>query len=168
MKKIETLKSDIANKVVLFEQKHILLASEFNIEANKNLEDLEFIVKTPFRLKALINNIQKICNNKKIKLISSNLDEMYVEDFDQKFFYNVLNVILNNDENGILKKEYKVEDALRIIMSDWHNTTFTIKLDNDEISNMSPGKKAIVLLRLLLNLKESACPILIIVLYLKI
>lgn len=161
LQKIESLKMNISNKVAMFDQKHIALANEFNIEANKNLEDLEFIVKTPFRLKALITNIQKICNNKKLKLILTSFEDICAEDCDQKFFLNVLNVILNNDENGILKKEYKIEDALRIIMSDWYNTTFTIKLDEDEISNMSPGKKAIVLLRLLLNLKESSCPILI-------
>ena len=76
------------------------------IEANKNLDDLEFIVKSPFRLKALVTNIQKICNNKKIKLIASSLEDMCVEDFDQKFFLNVINLVLNNDENGILKKDY--------------------------------------------------------------
>ena len=161
LQKIESLKMNISNKVAMFDQKHIALANEFNIEANKNLDDLEFIVKTPFRLKALTTNIQKICNNKKLKLILTSFEDICAEDCDQKFFLNVLNVILNNDENGILKKEYKIEDALRIIMSDWYNTTFTIKLDEDEISNMSPGKKAIVLLRLLLNLKESSCPILI-------
>lgn len=161
LQKIESLKTNISNKVATFDQKHISLANEFNIEANKNLDDLEFIVKSPFRLKALVTNIQKICNNKKIKLIASSLEDMCVEDFDQKFFLNIINFVLNNDENGILKKEYKIEDALRIIMSDWYNTTFTIKLDEDEISKMSPGKKAIVLLRLLLNLKESSCPILI-------
>ena len=34
-------------------------------------------------------------------------------------------------------------------------------MDNDNIEVMSPGKKALVLLRLLINLEESKCPILI-------
>jgi hypothetical protein len=34
-------------------------------------------------------------------------------------------------------------------------------LDGDEIKKMSPGKKALVLLKLLINLAESKCPILI-------
>ena len=34
-------------------------------------------------------------------------------------------------------------------------------MDGDEIKKMSPGKKALVLLKLLINLAESKCPILI-------
>jgi ABC-type cobalamin/Fe3+-siderophores transport system ATPase subunit len=34
-------------------------------------------------------------------------------------------------------------------------------MEHDSISNMSPGKKALVLLRLLISLQESNCPILI-------
>ena len=34
-------------------------------------------------------------------------------------------------------------------------------MDGDEIEKMSPGKKALVLLKLLINLAESKCPILI-------
>ena len=45
---------NISNKVATFDQKHISLANEFNIEANKNLDDLEFIVKS------LVDNKDKV------------------------------------------------------------------------------------------------------------
>ena len=54
-----------------------------------------------------------------------------------------------------------VESALRDIMSDWYNTTYRVAMDNDLIDDMSPGKKALVLLKMLINLAESKCPILI-------
>ena len=46
-------------------------------------------------------------------------------------------------------------------MTDWYNVDYIVKMDNDNIQDMSPGKKALVLLRLLISLAESACPILI-------
>ena len=62
---------------------------------------------------------------------------------------------------GLLKKSVQAEEVIRSIASDWYNITYTIKLDGDEIKKMSPGKKALVLLKLLINLAESKCPILI-------
>src|SRR5699024_11522329 len=46
-------------------------------------------------------------------------------------------------------------------MSDWYNTTYRVAMDNDLIDDMSPGKKALVLLKMLISLAESTCPILI-------
>ena len=53
------------------------------------------------------------------------------------------------------------ETFLRSLLSDWYNTTYQVKMDGDSIDEMSPGKKALVLLKMLINLAESKCPILI-------
>lgn len=53
------------------------------------------------------------------------------------------------------------EIFLRSLLSDWYNTTYQVKMDSDSIDEMSPGKKALVLLKMLINLAESKCPILI-------
>ena len=53
------------------------------------------------------------------------------------------------------------ETFLRSLLSDWYNTTYQVKMDGDLIDEMSPGKKALVLLKMLINLAESKCPILI-------
>lgn len=65
--------------------------------------------------------------------------------------------------NGELKivKQRTAEDALRGIFSDWYNTTYQVKMDNDLFEQMSPGKKSLVLLKLIIELAESTCPILI-------
>ena len=38
---------------------------------------------------------------------------------------------------------------------------YNVKMGNDGIEDLSPGKKALVLLKLLVSLAESQCPILI-------
>lgn len=60
-----------------------------------------------------------------------------------------------------LLKRKTPENALRELLSDWYNTTYRVKMGNDAIDEMSPGKKALALLKLLINLAESKCPILI-------
>lgn len=47
------------------------------------------------------------------------------------------------------------------MLTDWYNIDYTVKMEDDSIQNMSPGKKALVLLRLLISLADSKCPILI-------
>lgn len=50
---------------------------------------------------------------------------------------------------------------MRDINDDWYNIKYKVVMNNDNIEVMSPGKKAFVLLRLLIDLAESKCPILI-------
>ncbi|MBF0431961.1 MAG: hypothetical protein HQK83_11815, partial [Fibrobacteria bacterium] len=61
----------------------------------------------------------------------------------------------------VLKKGTTPETAIRDILGDWFEVKYKVKMGNDSIDVMSPGKKALVLLKLLIELAESQCPILI-------
>lgn len=65
------------------------------------------------------------------------------------------------NETFVLKSEYTPESALREMLENWYNTNYKIKMDEDTIDKMSPGKKALVLLKILIALAEARCPILI-------
>lgn len=54
-----------------------------------------------------------------------------------------------------------LQTALERLFSDWFYIHYTVKSGDDTISNMSPGKKALVLLEMIVNLENSKCPILI-------
>lgn len=54
-----------------------------------------------------------------------------------------------------------MQTALERLFSDWLYVHYTVKSGNDTIVNMSPGKKALVLLEMIVNLEKSKCPILI-------
>ncbi len=61
-----------------------------------------------------------------------------------------------------LKGSFKLDTILSRLFDDWYNVHYIVASGNDDnINQMSPGKKALVLLELLINLKESQSPILI-------
>ena len=60
-----------------------------------------------------------------------------------------------------VKGGYTVEKVMRQLFDDWYNVHYVVKSGNDTVEEMSPGKKALVLLELLIGLEESKCPILI-------
>ena len=77
---------------------------------------------------------------------------------------NVVGVLLHHLPVQLrlqLKTTYSIESGLRELLTDWYNIDYVVEMDNDKIQDMSPGKKALVLLRLLISLAESKCPILI-------
>ena len=47
------------------------------------------------------------------------------------------------------------------MLADWYNIKYLVKMGSDSIDVMSPGKKALVLLQLFIDLDETECPILI-------
>ena len=65
-------------------------------------------------------------------------------------------------ENSLtIKAAYTLETALQQLFEDWYNIHYIVKSGNDTIDSMSPGKKALVLLELLISLEDSKCPLLI-------
>lgn len=80
-------------------------------------------------------------------------------EYDRNLLESLWNAL--NDHTMTTKGSNGVESALRFIFKDWYNIYYTVKSGHDKIDEMSPGKKALVLLELLINLQETHCPILI-------
>ncbi|MDO5986157.1 hypothetical protein Q4Q39_01965 [Flavivirga amylovorans] len=65
-------------------------------------------------------------------------------------------------KNEIPKREgVSSKEAITSLFKNWFMHDFKVTYQNDDISDMSPGKKSFVLLRLLIDLDDSRCPILI-------
>ncbi len=60
-----------------------------------------------------------------------------------------------------LKNNYTPKEAITRLLKNWFIYDFKIKQNGDELSEMSPGKKSFVLLKLLIELDNSKCPILL-------
>lgn len=82
-------------------------------------------------------------------------------DYDDSLKKGMIEASFIEGSTSILRKATTIENALRTIFSDFFTINYTVSVDNDTIKEMSPGKKALVLLKLLINLAESNCPILI-------
>lgn len=127
-------------------------------------DDLEFRVEVFFRSEHFKQSLSRILSNKSYahfthKGILTDPDE---ESITTEFLKDLVVSLLSTSQQSLhLKSEYGIEAGLREIFINWYNINYIVKLDNDDIYAMSPGKKALVLLRLLISLAESKCPILI-------
>lgn len=60
-----------------------------------------------------------------------------------------------------LKGGNTIQTALENLFRDWNYVRYTVQRENDPIGQMSKGKKALVLLEMLIHLEKGHCPILI-------
>jgi ABC-type cobalamin/Fe3+-siderophores transport system ATPase subunit len=91
------------------------------------------------------------------------LAELQDTDYGTDLLESIWNAMDNPNEYGgiTVKGGYTVEKVLQQLFEDWYNIHYVVKSGNDTIEEMSPGKKALVLLELLISLEDSKCPILI-------
>lgn len=123
--------------------------------------DLVFEVLVPFKRDLFIGKLSSVFNNRAksydtIVSPSDFTEEKYTE---LSWLRKIVESILNGELP--LKGGYNAETALREIFDNWYGIKYSIKMDNDSIDVMSPGKKALELLKLLIDLTQSQCPILI-------
>lgn len=125
--------------------------------------DLEFSARKVFRAEQLQRKIEGIVNNKSFgRFRAFNMREICEGLLTPDHLKAMIeSLLVNSGETLQFKTSYSVESGLRELLTDWYNIDYAVKMDNDQIQDMSPGKKALVLLRLLISLAESKCPILI-------
>ena len=151
----------IVHKLSTFNEIHQRFATIVNNRAECIDSNMRFIATAPFRLEQFDLKVRAIFDNRKLKSIYSLYEDGMAGDIDEKTILNLIKPLFGFDGESFLKKGNTIEDALRAVLSNWYNIIYTVELDGDKIQTMSPGKKAIVLLKLLINMAESACPILI-------
>ena len=125
--------------------------------------DLEFSARKVFRTEQFKQKLEVILDNRSISRFTAyKLSEVNEAILLPKNLEMLIEALLKNSSESIqLKTSYTIESGLRELLTDWYNIDYAVEMDNDKIQDMSPGKKALVLLRLLISLAESKCPILI-------
>lgn len=121
-------------------------------------EDISFFADVVFRSEALTEKLSTLFDvrNKNYKEIVK--DSLSETDYTRRLREIIEKTI--NDELST-KNGFSKEDVLREILISWYNTTYKVKMEEDTLDVMSPGKKALVLLKVLIGLAENKCPILI-------
>ncbi len=118
---------------------------------------MEFSVEVPFRSEAFVTMMNSMIDSRSLKKVIS--DEYSESGYTTDKLKEIIEKTLNGELRPI--KNNSSESVLRNVVADWYNTVYSVKMDGDTIDVMSPGKKALVLLKLLISLAESNCPILI-------
>lgn len=157
--KYDGLLVQLAKSFIKYREIHRVYADSINSNASLAAEDLEFSAETPFRREAFIQVILSSFDRRtSFKTIIS------VDDCTEAWITeNNVKQLIDSIVNGTihLTKNKTAESVLRELLGDWYNSAYRVSMDGDLIDEMSPGKKALVLLKMLISLAESTCPILV-------
>lgn len=122
--------------------------------------DVEISAKTIYTPDRIISTLEKSLNKnfgegKKLKDFKGKNQEDI-----EKYFENLL---LNIDNGNVkLTKDTSLQTLLtNLIAINYYSITYKVKYENDDLDSMSEGKKAFIILRLLLDFDDSVWPILI-------
>lgn len=154
--KIEDLKNNIIELQKEYEKQSIILAEKMILEK----DDVKIIPKVEFNKNKFIEIIESRFN-KRTGAVNELLEYIYTnfEEFIDKLM-EIFNDLLN--EKYTLKSSYEYKDVILDIISGMYlNIRYDIEYQGDTLSSMSEGKKAFVILRILLDFNENKCPILI-------
>lgn len=137
-------------------------------EKNKALsENILFTAKTIWQRENFIESISSLFNQTQFPKFKErtgfDLKNIEEKDYSENFLnYLIFSMISSKKDISLpLKSSSVLETAILQIFGDWFTVHYDVKSGNDTIEVMSPGKKASVLLELLLSKANSECPILI-------
>lgn len=127
---------------------------------------LEFDAQVVWKLSEFSSGISNIFDNRNFSAFRSyhkyDLQDLKVTDYNVDFLSTLWNAVTTQSLGSLsLKSSFTLETALQSIFRDWYNIHYIVKSGSDTVEEMSPGKKALVLLELLISLEDSRCPILI-------
>jgi ABC-type cobalamin/Fe3+-siderophores transport system ATPase subunit len=127
------------------------------------IDDLEFNIDINFQENSFKNNfIDEVCNLRNINQFNEGFLNYYIFSSNEKFKGDIENIIIGIlNEKLTLKNSYSKKEAITRLVRNWFYFDYIIKQNGDKISEMSPGKKSFVLLKLLIELDNSKCPILL-------
>ena len=146
-----------------FSEIYAAYADCVNKNSDFQTDDLVFSVNKVFRIDSLQKKIEEVLDRRSFSRFNVfNIREINEQSFMPNNLKALIESLLKNTSSSLqFKNSYNIESGLREILTDWYNIDYSVKMDNDSIQEMSPGKKALVLLRLLISLADSKCPILI-------
>lgn len=163
--KKETEKDEILNGILNilsdFESVTATFCADINAAVEKIDEnELTFSLQSSLRENAFFQIIRDSFDNRKLR---SSKFSNFLEDggcYSVETVRDLIQEILKPNES-IIKGTVQKDHAIKSITQNFYKVNYQVAMENDAIEHMSPGKKALVLLRLLIDLSESEWPILI-------
>lgn len=124
---------------------------------------MEFRLEVVFRRDRFEAYLKKIIDNRTMpRFADFPLKSIAIEQYTAENIKRIaLSIMQGNASSLELKTDVTLESALREMFSNWLNINYIVKMEDDLIHDMSPGKKALVLLKLLIGMAQSNTPILI-------
>lgn len=164
---LDSKQRDIISSSGAFFSAYVKYCDTVNRTGTKKDTSLIFSAQPIWKQRAFQSCIGDIFDNRNYASFSSHynfdLFNLTPEIYSEEFLNALWTAMTNPQKAGALtiKAAHTMESALQQIFGDWYNIHYVVKSGEDKIEEMSPGKKALVLLELLISLKDSQCPILI-------
>ena len=170
-KNYKTLKDEYNTLIKDITEKHSKFFDNFFNAKTKILkqrsitedQDLEFGIDVVFEKQSFQEKcINDICDQRKL----NQFKDVSLQDYEYSSKADLKNDI-EKIIKGILSRKITLisscsrKEAITKLVQSWFVFDYKIKQNGDEISEMSPGKKSFVLLKLLIELDNSKCPILL-------
>ena len=132
-------------------------------KANQTETELEFGVQIETRKYDLYDAINSVFNTRNFRAFQEKYGVSLLSKEDFEVTDELFTSLFSGIENGdiVCKGGFTVQTALEQLFSDWFYAHYIVMSGRDTIDTMSPGKKALVLLELIVNLENGQCPILI-------
>lgn len=157
---------DLKGKILASRQKTRFVYDVFATKisaTNMPDSDLEFVADIQDKKLELCEAIGSLFDNRNLRTFKDRtkyniLDKDELE-IDDGLFDALWEAMTNKTLS--FKGGNTLQTSLERLFSDWVYVHYIVRSSNETINNMSPGKKALVLLEMIVNLEMSKCPILI-------
>lgn len=167
IQKIREFKKIILNSQSEFHDAYVAFCEVVKHTGTRKNTSLVFDADVVWKQADFTQYIQDTFNNKNFSPFRAatgiDLTDLSPDDYNTSFLEKLIKAWENSDVRGglALKAGHSSAQVLPEIFGDWYNVHYIVKSGNDNIESMSPGKKALVLLEMLISLEDSKCPILI-------
>lgn len=148
--------SDLIKCEIMYKTKADELAQKISMER----DDVKIYPKVTFDDDAFKEFVDSTFN-KKSTMIKNLMEYVYESETSfcgdiEKLYQSIL-----RDEVSIKGARDKKQVILEMFTTNFYKITYNVEYQNDNLESMSEGKKAFVILRMLLDFNENTCPILI-------
>lgn len=91
------------------------------------------------------------------------LRELHEDDLNADLFSKLWIALENPSDTGGIptKTSHSFWSVIQLLVDNWYNVHYVVRSGDDEMDSMSPGKKSLVLLELIIDLDKEMCPLLI-------
>ena len=160
IKSIINIKSDIKKAHNRYFEAYSDYCATINQIGDYKGTDLKFNARTTWKRESFIQLIESTFDKRFFTSFDSKykqeIEKPSEEAFSNELLFYIWEALTNNGSFGELKLKggNTLGSILPRLFDDWYNVHYVVTSGNDNnISQMSPGKKALVLLELLINLK---------------
>ena len=146
--------------IIELQKQKFVSANELSKKVGIKKEEISITPKLVFDADAFEEFIKNCFNNK-----SNSYKELKEFEYvDEEQFIDTLRNIIEKIMNGELTLKNgldKKQALLNLLSNNFHKLIYSVDYQGDDLDSMSEGKKAYVILRLVLDFNDNQCPILI-------